>query len=143
MQDILDKKSPVITSPDGDSRESKDSKEEDGFIFADNMNYNMAVAEFKLFENYKQKKYRPILDHSKSNILSEEDSQGKACEIVVESVLSRGKDLPSGKNISDYIDCRGRIDVTKFALDHCTQFPTLWILVQKEAAIKSVEVGCK
>jgi hypothetical protein len=58
-------------------------------------------------------------------------------------VLSRGKDLPSCKNIADYIDCRGRIDVTKFALDHCTQFPTLWILVQKEAAMKSVEIGCE
>jgi hypothetical protein len=35
------------------------------------------------------------------------------------------------------------MDDTKFALDHCTQFPTLWILVQKEAAMKSVEVGCE
>ena len=43
--------------------------------------------------------------------------------------LSRGKDLPSGKNIADYIDCWGhwgRMDATKFALGHCTQFPTLF-----------------
>jgi hypothetical protein len=55
MQDILDKKSPVITSPDGDSNESKDSKEEEDFVFADNMNYNKEVAEFKLFENYSRR----------------------------------------------------------------------------------------
>jgi len=102
------------------------------------MNYNKAVAEFKLFENYKRKKHRPILDHSKSSFLSGEDSQGKAYEIAVGPILSRGKDLPSSKNIADYIDCQGRMDVTKFALDHCTQFPSLWILVQKEAAMKSV-----
>jgi hypothetical protein len=35
------------------------------------------------------------------------------------------------------------MDVTKFVLDHCTQFPTLWILLQKEAAMKSEEVGCE
>jgi hypothetical protein len=134
---------PVITSPDGDSSESKDSKEEEGIIFAENMNYNKAVAEFKLFENYKRKKYRPILDPSKSSILSGEDSQGKAYEIAVGPVLSSGKDLPSCKNIADYIDCRGRMDNTKFALDHCTQFPTLWILVRKEAAMKSAEVKCE
>ncbi len=101
------------------------------------------MAEFKLFENYKRKTYRPILDHSKSSFLSGKDSQGKAYEIAVGPVLSRGKDCPSCKNIADYIDCWGRMDVTRFALDHCTQFPTLWILVQKEAAMKSVEVRCK
>jgi hypothetical protein len=93
------------------------------------MNYNKAVAEIKLFENYKQKKYMPILNHFKSRNLSGEDSQDKAYEILVGPILSRGKDLPSGKNIADYIECWGRVDVTKFALDHCTQFPTLWILV--------------
>jgi hypothetical protein len=143
MQDIFDRESPVITSPDGDSNESKDSKEEEDFVFADNMNYNKAVAEFKLFENYTWKKYRPILDHSKSCFLSGKDSQGKAYEIAVGPILSRGKDLPSCKSIADYIDCWGRMDVTIFALDHCTQFPSLWILVQKEAAMKSVEVGCE
>jgi hypothetical protein len=48
------------------------------------MKYNKAVAEFKLFENYKQKKYRPILDRSKSSFLSGEDSQGKAYEIALD-----------------------------------------------------------
>jgi hypothetical protein len=140
MQDIFNRKSPVITSPAGDSSESKGSKEDNNLIFTDNMNYNKAAAEFKLFENYKRKKYMPILDHSKLSILSGEDSQDKACEFVVGPVLSRGKDLPSGKKIADYVDCQGRMDVTKFALVHCTQFPTLWILVQNEAAMKSVEV---
>ncbi len=113
------------------------------FVFADNMNYNKAVAEFKLFENYKVKKYRPILDCSKLSFLSGEDSQGKAYEIAVGPILSRGKDLPSCKNIADSFDCRVRMDVIKFALDYCTQFPTLWILVQKEATMKSVHVGCE
>jgi hypothetical protein len=143
MQDILDRESSVITSPDRDSSESEDSKEEEDFIFADNMNYNKAVVEFKLFENYERKKYRPIVDCSKSSFLSGEDSQGKAYEIAVGPVLSRGKDLPSFKNIADYIDCWGRMDVTKFALDHCTQFLTLWILMRDEAAMISEEVRCE
>jgi hypothetical protein len=87
MQDILDRESPVITSPDGDSSESEYSEEEEDFFFTDNMNYNKAVAEFKLSENYKRKKYRPILDCSKSSFLSGEDSQGKAYGITVGPVL--------------------------------------------------------
>ncbi len=44
-----------------------------------------------------------------------------------------GKDLPSGKNLGDYINEKGRMDV----------FPTLWIIAQREAAQRVVEVGCK
>ena len=55
----------------------------------------------------------------------------------------RGKDLPSKKNLADYIDERGRMDLVAFFRDHKKLFPTLWILVQKEASRRVTEVGCE
>ena len=54
-----------------------------------------------------------------------------------------GKDLPSGKNLGDYIKEKGRMDVLKFFEDHKKCFPTLWVIAQREAARRVVEVGCE
>ena len=55
-----------------------------------------------------------------------------------------GKDLPSKKNLADYIDddC-GRIDLLKFFSDHKKRFPILWLVVQMYAHCRVVEVGCE
>ena len=58
-------------------------------------------------------------------------------------MLSRGADLPSGKNQADYIDCRGRFEGVRFYTDHCNISPTIFILVVTEAALKNIEVGCE
>ena len=108
-----------------------------------NSNYNKAEEELLLFESLKRKKYRPMFDRSKSSILVGVDDDEKTHEIIVGPVLSRGKDLPSGKNFADYIDCRGRIDLVHFFGDHIRYFPTMWIVVQCEAARRVVEVGCE
>ena len=51
--------------------------------------------------------------------------------------------LPSGKNLADYIDTRGWFQILRFFLDHKKLFPNLWILAQKEASRRVVEVGCE
>jgi hypothetical protein len=51
--------------------------------------------------------------------------------------------LPSGKNLADYIDTRGWFQILCFFLDHKKLFPNLWILAQKEASRRVVEVGCE
>ena len=79
-----------------------------------NSNYNKAEEELLLFESLKRKKYRPMFDRSKSSILVGVDDDEKTHEIIVGPVLSRGKDLPSGKNFADYIDYCGRIDLVHF-----------------------------
>jgi hypothetical protein len=38
---------------------------------------------------------------------------------------------------------KGRIDMIKFFEEHKKCFPTLWIIVQREAARRVVEVGCE
>ena len=62
-------------------------------------------------------------------------------EVYVGPTTKRGKDLPSGKNLFDYIDKQGRMCLVRFFGDHKDRFPTLWILVQREASRQVVEVG--
>jgi hypothetical protein len=68
---------------------------------------------------------------------------GKVKELWVGKVVEKGKNLPSKKNLADYIDERGRIQLIAFFRDHRKSFPTLWNLVQKEASRRVTEVGCK
>jgi hypothetical protein len=69
---------------------------------------------------------------------------GRTKEIWVGAVSEQGKDLPSGKNISDYIDeGTGRMKLLVFFEDHKKQFPTLWVIVQREASRRMTEVGCE
>jgi hypothetical protein len=59
------------------------------------------------------------------------------------SSMDSRKDLPSGKNISNYIDeGTGRVKLLLFFEDHKKQFPTLWVIVQQEASRRVTEVGC-
>ena len=145
MQDILDKKYPPIDddSDDDNSEDSSDEEMEEPVPTRVNSNYNKAEEELLLFESWKRKKYRPSFDRSKSSILAGVDDDGRKHEVIVGPILSRGKDLPSGKNLVDYIDCRGRIELVRWFGDHIKHFPTMWIVVQCEASRRVVEVGCE
>ncbi len=49
-----------------------------------------------------------------------------------------------GQNkLGDYVNEKGRMDVLKFFEEHKKYFPTLWIIVQHQAARQVVEVGCE
>jgi hypothetical protein len=59
-------------------------------------------------------------------------------------VVERGKDLPSGKNVADYLDARGRMDLLHFFSDHQNKmFPNLFIIMQREASRRVKEVSCE
>ena len=71
LQDILDRNSPAIFDvPESRSADDSSDQEEDDTPTPDNINYSIAKDEFELLEKYKTKKYRPVLDRSKSSILS-------------------------------------------------------------------------
>jgi hypothetical protein len=143
MQDLLDRKNPP-TCANGDDNESEE--EDDGYEHRNtNSNFNVATEEFNRLESYKRNKFRPKKwKTAASTVLSAFDMKSeKIQEIIVAPVKEKGKDLPSGKNLGDYVDSKGRMDVLKFFQDHTKRFPNLWIIVQREAARRTVEVGCE
>ena len=171
MQDILDRKQPPAADDDGEdeagkkaahgfggsdsdssdssSSSSDSSSSEDEVIPPQvNVNYNRVVEELDILEGYKQKKYRPKFDKDKSKVLSNvtwDDAQEeyKSYKIVVGPVRKRGQNLPSKKNLADYVDKNGRFDELAFFADHQKDLPTLYMIAQKKASVQVVEVGCE
>jgi hypothetical protein len=143
MQDLLDRKHPP-TCANVDDDDSDD--DDDGYEHrTSNSNFNMATEEFNRLESYKRNKYRPKnWKTAPFTVLSAFDlNSDKIQEIIVAPVEEKGKDLPSRKNLGDYVDSKGRMDVLQFFQDHKKYFPNLWIIVQREAARRTVEVGCE
>ena len=147
MQDYLDAKQPYEALGESDS--SEDSR--DGYLSnSENVNFSKAKAELAAFEKFKRVKYHPKFggpDDTVDTLLTEsEDDKGNNVkrEIVVgPEVVARGEDLPSKKNHADYIDSNGRFDVLSFFDDHQRLFPTLFIMAQRMASRRVVEVGCE
>ena len=143
MQDLLDRKHPP-TCANVDDDDSDD--DDDGYEHrTSNSNFNMATEEFNRLESYKRNKYRPKnWKTAPFTVLSAFDlNSDKIHEIIVSPVEEKGKHLPSRKNLGDYVDSKGRMDVLQFFQDHKKYFPNLWIIVQREAARRTVEVGCE
>jgi hypothetical protein len=142
MQDLLDRNNPPTCANDDDHDD-----DDDGYIPRNsNINFNKATEEFDLLESYKHNKYRPKEWKTRTapTVLSNFDcDSGKIEEIIVAPVKENGNDLPSGRNLGDNIDSKGRMDVLLFYQDHKKYFPTLWIIVQREAVRRVVEVGCE
>jgi hypothetical protein len=51
-------------------------------------------------------------------------TSSKTEEIIVAPVEENGKDLSSGKNLGDYADSKGRMDVLQFYQDQKKKSPT-------------------
>ena len=141
MQDILDSASPDITSNGDDSDIDIDSDDE-ALPRTENFNYNLADKELSSFDEFKRSKYRPRFEMQEGKVLVGK-YDGSVKEIFIGRATKRGKDLPSGKNLFDYIDKQGRMCLVRFFGEHKDRFPTLWVLVQREASRRVVEVGCE
>jgi hypothetical protein len=63
----------------------------------------------------------PVLAKSEHGSLTRE-YYGKSKELWVAPMESKGKDLPSGKNLADYINERGQMQLLKFFPDHQKSF---------------------
>lgn len=143
MQDILDKKyPPICDSSSSESESSDDSEDSEVEVMPGRANANHARAseELEEWERWLLKKYRPKVEKSTARVLVGETSE---ISIGPLSIDGGRKNLPSGKNFVDYVDQRGRFDVLKFFSEHLKRFPTLWVIAQRDAAIRVVEVGCE
>jgi hypothetical protein len=127
----------------GEESSSENDGSDDNVITpTENASYTRANTEFTAFEKLKKKKYTPVLAKSEHGSLTGKYG-GKSKELWVAPVASKGKDLPFGKSFTDYINERGQMQLLKFFAENQKSFPTLWILVQKEASGHVVEVGCE
>ena len=139
MQTILDRKSPANRVVDAMDDSDEPDSEDDELPEQINTNHDRAVLELEHFESYKMMKYHPEVANSNARVL-----KGDQRDIIVGPVLECGRDLPSGKNLADYVDCDcGRIDLVKLFEDHSKYWPTLWLVVQMYAHCRVVEVGCE
>jgi len=57
--------------------------------------------------------------------------------------VQRGVDLPSKKNLAEFLDKKGRMDLLKFYQSHKDQFPNILTIIQREASRRAVEVDCE
>jgi hypothetical protein len=141
IQDILDATHPTPTVLDDSSVDSLDGD----LPIAENENYKKAESELNAYEQYKRGKYRPTITTKGGHYLSgfEPVEEDKTIRLWHGPVDERGRDLPSGKNLADYIDKHGRMDLLRFTSDHKSLFPSIAIIVQCEASRQTEEVGCE
>jgi hypothetical protein len=85
------------------------------------------MEEFTAFERFKKKHYFSIMKITGQGCLKG-SFNGKDQDLFVGPVVSNGKDLPTNKNIANYINKNGRMDLLQFFRDHKKEFLTLWIL---------------
>ena len=102
--------------------------------------FNKAKDEFDEFEmQCKVKRVLPKIQENKSRVLSGLGSR----EIRLGQVETPGANLPSGKNLANYVDKKGRFKMVDFFEDHKESFPKLRLLALKRAAGDNVEVNCE
>ncbi len=132
MQDILDSASPITVNVLDESDIDKDSDDE-ALPATENLNYNLAHKELCTLEAFRCSKYWSTFVKQDGKVLMG-TYEGSVKEIFVGPATKCGKDLQSGKNLFDYINKQGRMCLVCFFGDHKDRFPTLWILVQREAS---------
>ena len=137
LQDLYEASSVRVihesSSDDDDSRDGLDTP-------ATAIEYQQAVAELRAFEDYKKVRYHPTFcEKGTFKAVGPADYT----IAVASKIEKRGKDLPSGKNLADYIDGKGRFDVMRFFVDHEYIFSKLFVIVQRMASRRVAEVGCE
>jgi hypothetical protein len=70
----------------------------------------------------RRKKYQPVLAKPEHGGLVREYN-GKAKELWVGPMVEKGKNLPSKKNLADYIDERGHMQLLPFSVTIRNLFP--------------------
>ena len=98
-----------------------------------------------MLECWKNKKYHPDIEVANSRVLfsHDEEDEDKIKEIRVGHVKSRENNWPSAKNMAEYIDKSGYMDLLALFDDHNKLFPILFLVIQCNASRHVVEVGCK
>jgi hypothetical protein len=111
-QDGLEASSPVIEIDDAGSYNSAD-----GCIQPfDDHHYQQAEKELTQLEILKQSKFIPELKYKRC--IHGVNQKGTKFEIGCGPLVNRGVDLPSKKNLADYLNKKGRIDLLEFYQSH-------------------------
>ena len=137
IQDELEAASPVIEIDDSGSYDSADGCVQP----LEDHHYQQAEKELSQLEMYAQSKYRPTLKYDRC--ISGTNENGTKFEIGCGPVVQRGVDLPSKKNLAEFLDKKGRMDLLKFYQSHKDQFPNILTIIQREASRRAVEVDCE
>ena len=139
MQDIIEARLPMEAVTEKNKYDSEDEELPD----RENVSHKRAEDELKEFERFKKKRYHPTFS-TKARVLSGTLEDGeKEYTVYFGAVKERGDNLPSGKNLADYFDHWHRMNLLKLFSDHTKLFPTLWIIVQREASRRIYEVSCE
>ena len=135
MIDVFDANNPNLNSDDSCSVDSRD-----GILpLIDNGSHRKAQEELAAFYKYKKAKYLPKIKHSGCLELYSDPNR----VIRIGDIESKGEDLPSKVNITDYMNKKGRFNILRFFGDHKKLFPTIYIIAQCMASRRVVEVGCE
>jgi hypothetical protein len=107
----------------------------------ENENHRKAEHAFLRFGKYKIGQFRPSIDVKCG--LKGKSPSGRSVILGQGEVVRRGDNLPLDRNIADYLDSKGRMDLLSFFEDHKQQFPELFTIVQREMSRQVVEVPCE
>jgi len=111
------------TAPKGDRPKNvwSDDDDDDDDVVVVSPSMKLAQDELTLFEKHNKTRYLPKMKPTKSLGSYDQDGNPLADPVlVIGEVISKGEDLPSGKNHADYIDKKGYYDVVKCLQDHKT-----------------------
>jgi hypothetical protein len=142
IKDEMERDVPVTDVDLLEVETSNHSKDGDCEIVDDYI-HQRAEEELKQFELFKMWKFIPELKYERMIVGTNGTEGGGNFEIGVGPVVKRGQNLPSNKNLADYIDKKGRMNLLDFFSDHEQRFPTLFKIMQREASRRAVEVGCE
>ena len=97
-------------------------------------------------KNYKKiaalPKYKPnsntrYLHGTESNTINDDTI------VLWAEVEEKGTDLPSGRNLANYITKEGKFKHIQFWVDHSKKFPKLWSFAVERASCNPTEVSCE
>ena len=104
-----------------------------------------AKKELAKYRRYMDAKYLPEMEPERV-LGAFDDNDGDPVEPIYAfgRVLNKRKDLPSGKNLGDYVDGSGHFDFVKYLSDHKKRFPACFhVGVGQISPHISTEVDCE
>lgn len=58
-------------------------------------------------------------------------------------MLESRRHLPSGRNLADYLDAGGQMDLVIYFMDQQRRQPTMWLVTQLYSSVHVVDKSCK
>jgi hypothetical protein len=110
----------------GTDDEGDDTDAEDAFLSSAQQD---ATREWKEYSDFRKKRYQPEYGPGARSL-----GQADSLTIKCGEPIKQGENLPSGNNLSDYIDGKGYCNVVALWVDHRDYFPRYYKLAMKRAS---------